>query len=207
MTDEYDFFVPARIDEQIDHLSRRDMRYRLSYPSEGAPARSHARQVREARSVYRIEQEPQSSSRAEVRLVEDLSSYYQEEQQEDVLSLERAWKDVLPRLYGSSASRSSPPDSRTRTTRQAETLSAGEERYHRSPPLNNQADVRDRRETGRPRRYVFDQTFEPVTKEHTWSLSALLIALLLLLLAGGARTLLRLCRRTRTRDSPWPDNR
>lgn len=205
MTDEHDFFVPERIDEQIDHLSRRDMCYRLSYPSEGASARSHARQVREARSVYRIEQELQGPSRAEVRLVEDLSSYYQEEQQEDVLSLERAWKDVLPHLHGSSSSRSSPLDSRT--ARQAETLSAGEERYHCSPLLNNQAEVRDRREAGRHRRYVFDQAFEPVTKEHTWSLSALLVALLLLLLAGGARTLLRLCRRTRARDSPWPDNR
>ncbi|HXR66401.1 MAG TPA: hypothetical protein VN729_10780 [Ktedonobacteraceae bacterium] len=78
MTEEREHFSPERVDEQIDQLSQ----------NESHPKFSRWQQTR-------------STSQAEQRLVKDLQGYYQTEQQQDIASLERAWKRVSPHLAAS----------------------------------------------------------------------------------------------------------
>ena len=73
MKQEHEFFSPEQVEEQIDHL----------YQSEAHPF-----------SLRKAEQPAQ----AEKRLVADLRGYYRTEKQEDLVSLERAWKRVSPHL-------------------------------------------------------------------------------------------------------------
>lgn len=127
MTEEHNFFSPERVDEQIDHLSQSETRYRLFRQSQSdSPDLTTLRQVRETGSIYRTRQEPGHSSPDEKSLVGDLQSYYQTEQQEDLASLERAWKRVAPHL-AASQERPHVMD----TSPSADGLRVSQERNHR----------------------------------------------------------------------------
>jgi WD40 repeat protein len=77
MTHDHNFFTPEQVDEQVD---------RLSLPS----TRDHLLR-------NRGEREP---SQVGEYLVEDLSAYYQVERQENIASLESAWKRISARQSG-----------------------------------------------------------------------------------------------------------
>ena len=77
MTYDHDFFTPDNVDEQVDELSQHSRRGKLPrHERAGEP------------------------SQAGAHLVGDLKAYYQVEQQEDIASLERAWKRISARLPG-----------------------------------------------------------------------------------------------------------
>ncbi|HEY3992166.1 MAG TPA: hypothetical protein VGM01_04710, partial [Ktedonobacteraceae bacterium] len=78
MTEEHEFFSPERVDEQIDQLFQNETHPRF--------ARAQAR----------------DTFQAEKRLVRDLQGHYRTEKQEDIASLERAWKRVSPHLAATS---------------------------------------------------------------------------------------------------------
>jgi WD40 repeat protein len=75
MTYDRDFFTPDNVEEQVDQLSQHSMRGHL-------PRNERAG-------------EP---SQVGAYLVGDLKAYYQIEQQEDIASLERAWKRISARM-------------------------------------------------------------------------------------------------------------
>lgn len=75
MTYDHDFFTPDNVDEQVDQLSQHSRRGQLPRNERtGGPTQVGA------------------------YLVGDLKAYYQVERQEDIASLERAWKRVSARL-------------------------------------------------------------------------------------------------------------
>ena len=78
MTDEYEFFSPEQVDEQIDQLFQNETYPRFTRPR--------------ARDTFQ----------AEKRLARDLQDHYRTEKQEDIASLERAWKLVSPHLAATS---------------------------------------------------------------------------------------------------------
>lgn len=75
MTHDHDFFIPEEVDEQVEQLS-------LDGTIIWLPRNQQAR----------------TPSQEEKRLIKDLQAYYQDEQREDIVSLERAWKRVSPHL-------------------------------------------------------------------------------------------------------------
>lgn len=77
MTYDRDFFTPENVDEQVDEFSQYSRGVALP-PNEQAEV----------------------SAQAGAQLVGDLKAYYQIEQQEDVASLARAWKQISARLPG-----------------------------------------------------------------------------------------------------------
>jgi hypothetical protein len=176
MTDEQDFFVPERVDEQIDHLSRQTLRYRLLRSSAPTSTRAAGRQVREARSIYRLEKELEDVPRAEARLIEDLRNYYWEDQQEVSLSLERAWKDIMPRLAISSSARSATKEKR--------------------------AERQERSDVSQQQNPLSEQASEPGTQGSPWRWLGLIVAgLVMLILFEGISSAFRV----RVRDSLLSD--
>ncbi len=188
MTDEHDFFVPERIDEQIDQLCGHDMRYRLPRPPEHRAGRSQGRLVREAQSMYRLAQEREEAvPGGEARMIEDLWRYYQDEQQEDVLSLERAWSEIVPRFSLPFSSQFPLPDSVGR---------------------DDLVEGRESKQERQGQRSLCGPTAGVDRKGKIWRRSALLIvALVLLALMGGVTFVVRLRQRTRIRDSFLSTNR
>lgn len=77
MTHDHNFFTPEHVDEQVDRLSQHSMKDQLlCNQGDGTP------------------------SQADAHLVEDLESYYQVERQENIVSLESAWKRISARQSG-----------------------------------------------------------------------------------------------------------